>query len=71
MSLDIYFKEDIASIIRATNMTGGDVLALVDVELKKASTSREVTEMLEHMEFYRRGFEAALSAVATAFGIIW
>lgn len=72
MALDIYFREDIANILRSVNMANGSALFFVDVELKVSREGRLQcdAEAIEHIAVYREGFDAALGAVAAAFGIL-
>lgn len=61
MSLDVYFRDDIANILRAVNQAGEGMA--VEMPTKDDGEVRELAA-------FRRGFRAALGAVATAFGLI-
>ena len=53
-SVRTWFSDELANILQAVAMSNGDIADAVDT-----------TEM----RFYKRGFDAALSAVAAAIGI--
>lgn len=73
MPLDVFFRENIANEIRSARTASDSALLFADVELKKILQEGEpqrVVEAIEHLDFYRQGYEAALGAVALAFGIL-
>jgi len=62
MSLDIWSRDDIRNIILAANAASADA-AMQARNADDSSTAQQV------LSAYRDGYEAALIAVATAFGI--
>lgn len=71
--LDIYFTENVANIIRSVKTADDSALLFTDMELKKIlqeGKSQCVAEAIEHIAIYRKGYEAALGAIALAFGIL-
>lgn len=68
---DIYFTENVANTIRSVRTAGSGALLFADTELKGGDIQGEsVNEIIAHISFYQRGFDAALGAVAAAFGIL-
>lgn len=69
--LDIYFTENVANIIRSVRTAGSGALMFADTELKSGEVRGvSINETVAHISFYQRGFDAALGAVAAAFGIL-
>lgn len=66
MALDVYFREDLANVIRSVDMGGGGTTALVH-EMAQRGAGND--ELIEALRIYRRGYKDALAAVAQAFGI--
>ena len=67
MALDVYFRDDILNVLRATYAAADGPAALLgelvrDPELRQLPLDRLV-------EVYRQGFCTALGAVALAFGL--
>ena len=73
MALDVYFKDDIANVLRSVNMAGGGTAAIVYQEIEKAMRQRqpvETADLADHLDVYQQGYRDALGAVAAAFGIL-
>lgn len=72
MSLDVYFREDIANILRSVNMAGGSTAGIVHREIEKAlrhGRPIETADLADYLELYQQGYRDALYAVAAAFGV--
>jgi hypothetical protein len=52
--LDVWFKDDICNTLRAVDLANADVCKVINTP---------------EMQFYRRGYEAALRAISEAFGV--
>lgn len=65
MAVDVYLKQDILNILRAT-YAAGDGPASMLAELLEGLDDHQVQLLLK---VYRQGFNAALGAVGLAFGI--
>ena len=59
MSLDIYFKDDVASALLAADRASGSTAAAL----------RGVTGDVDYLRAYRQGYRAALATIAVAFGL--
>ncbi len=73
MPLDVYFRENIANVLRSVNMAGGGTAAIVNQEIEKAMRKEgqiDAADLAEHLGIYRQGYRDALGAVAAAFGIL-
>ena len=73
MALDVYFREDIANILRSVNMAGGGTAAIVHQEIEKAMRQGlpiETADLADHLDIYQQGYRDALGAVAAAFGVL-
>ena len=74
MALDVYFKQDILNILRATYVAHeGPASLMVDLlqdrELCAALDAADVP-LEKLLQIYRQGFCTALSAVGLAFGVV-
>ena len=67
MALDVYFKEDVHNILRATLVASEGSAALVAELLKDPDLDQASAGKL--MYVYERGFASALGAIALAFGL--
>lgn len=72
MALDVYFKEDIANILRAIrNASGGTAdivhMAIAAARQKGLAVNPEMIQL--HLDIYQLAHATALNAVADAFGI--
>ena len=73
MALDVYFRDDIANIIRSVNQSGGNTAAIVHyfiAECERNGVHPDMHELEKKLNIYQRGFCDALGAVAVAFGIL-
>lgn len=73
MALDVYFREDIANILRSVNLAGGSTAAIVRQEIEKAMCQGPpigTANLADHLDTYQQGYRDALGAVAAAFGIL-
>ena len=59
MSLDLWYKSDVARILQSADNAMASTAEMLEAELGKS----------ERTDGYKQGFEAALRAVAVAFGI--
>ncbi len=70
MSLSVYFDKDIAHVLEAIYLAGEGQTSLVYEQMTKVlRDEQQRQELAEQMETYQRGYQNALIAVATAFGI--
>ena len=67
MALDVYFREDIKNILRATLVASEGSAALVGDLLQDPDLDQAAARKL--MQVYKQGFASALGAVALAFGL--
>jgi hypothetical protein len=67
MALDVYFREDILNVLRATYIAGEGPAALVAEVLGDRDLAEVPADKL--LQIYRRGFHTALGAVGLAFGL--
>lgn len=67
MALDVYFKEDILNVLRATYVAGEGPAILVTEMLQDPELQNVPLDKL--LGVYRRGFVTALGAVGLAFGL--
>ena len=67
MALDVYFKEDVQNILRATLVASEGSAALVGELLEDPELDQLTAGKL--MYVYKRGFASALGAIALAFGL--
>ena len=66
MALDVYFRDDIANILRSINIAGGmppNFAALL-------AENNEPAKLAELLAVYQHGHTNALRAAAVAFGIV-
>jgi hypothetical protein len=68
MALDVYFREDILNVLRATYVASEGPATLA-VELLQDGDLRGVP-LEKLLQIYRRGFHTALAAVGLAFGLV-
>ncbi|RKY13501.1 MAG: hypothetical protein DRP52_02625 [Planctomycetota bacterium] len=68
MSLDVYFRKDIANALEALYMTGQGHNETFNTLIAKLPGAQQRT-ILESAATYRRGYEDGLRAAAAAFGI--
>ena len=67
MALDVYFKEDVLNVLRATYVAGEGPATLVAEMLRDPELQNVPLDKL--LGVYRRGFVTALGAIGLAFGI--
>lgn len=67
MALDVYFRDDIKNILRATLVASEGSAALVGDLLQDPDLDQVMAHKL--MQVYKQGFASALGAVALAFGL--
>jgi hypothetical protein len=67
MALDVYFKEDILNVLRATYVASEGPATLV-AEVLQDPALRDVP-LDKLLRIYRRGFLTAIGAVGIAFGL--
>jgi hypothetical protein len=67
MALDVYFREDILNVLRATYAAGEGPAALVAEMLQDDEFQGVSLDKL--LQVYRQGFNTALGAVGLAFGL--
>ena len=67
MALDVYFKEDVLNVLRATYVAGEGPATLVAEMLQDPELQNVPLDKL--LGVYRRGFVTALGAVGLAFGL--
>jgi len=67
MALDVYFRDDIKNILRATLVASEGSAALVGDLLQDPDLDQAMARKL--MQVYKQGFASALGAVALAFGL--
>ena len=67
MALDVYFREDVQNILRATLVASEGSAALVGELLQDPDLDQLSAGKLMHV--YKRGFASALGAIALAFGL--
>ncbi len=71
MSLDVYFRKDIANALEALYVAGeGETSLLFEQMNKVLKDGQQRQELAEQMQTYQRGYQDALLAVAMAFGVI-
>ena len=71
MSLDVYFRKDIANALEALYVAGeGETSLLFEQMNKVLKNKQQRQELAEQMQTYQRGYQDALLAVALAFGVI-
>ena len=63
MGLDVWFREDVARVLRAACVAGREAHLNLGHE-QPMVIGRE-------MAAYWRGYEAALATIGTAFGLVW
>lgn len=71
MSLDIFFKEDIANALRSANHGSGNAALVVQDAIKTAlENNLDVPDIIaNNLRIYRQGYKDALDTIALAFGI--
>lgn len=73
MSIDVYFREDVAKVLDAVDFASGGLAALMNEEIEKAGREDRLFDdeaLADHLRIYRRGYKNALVAVALAFGVV-
>jgi hypothetical protein len=73
MALDVYFREDIANILRSVNMAGSGRASIVNREIAKAAGKDgqlDAADLADRLDIYEQGYLDALGAIAAAFGIV-
>jgi hypothetical protein len=73
MALDVYFREDIANILRSADIAGASTAGIVHREIEKAlrrGQPIETADLADSLELYQQGYRDALGAMAAAFGIL-
>lgn len=71
MSLDVYFRKDIANALEGIYIAGEGQNTLLFAQVDKIVTDPvQRQELAGQMETYRQGYQDALLAVALAFGIV-
>lgn len=72
MALDVYFRSDIANIIRSANQSGGNAAATIRqivADMSARGMQIDTSELSDRLDLYQQGYSDALGAVAVAFGI--
>jgi len=72
MSLDVYFRADVARVLDSVDIASGRTAALVLCDMYHSSVKNPDptnAQLARDMGLYRQGFRDALVAVARAFGV--
>lgn len=71
MSIDVFFKADIANALRSANHGSGNTALVIQDAIKQAERDALAvpTVIADNLRIYRQGYKDALDTIALAFGI--